>query len=193
MRRIINPSISTVLSPSPLSPPLPSSPPEDSIISSEKLVKGVMLVKGVKTGQIRGDVKGVGVREAGRSLEGSIRIISLNYGITYPIDQKSGVASGKRIHSDVVLVKEIDSATVPLFNSFSEHERLSTVEFKLWKAGRYFGGVYDLNVKFSDCYITSINLYAGGSNMLEHHEQVSFVYDTVELRSPRFTADGREI
>jgi type VI secretion system Hcp family effector len=156
-------------------------------------VKGVMLVKGVKTGRIKGDV---GAYPRVTSLWGGIRIISLDYGIKCPIDQKSGVASGKRIHSDVVLVKETDISSVPLFNSFTEHERLSTVEFKLWKIGRsltHTGAYYDLTVKFSDCYITSMNLYTGGWNMLEHYEQLTFVYGTVELITPRFKPDGTEI
>jgi type VI secretion system secreted protein Hcp len=136
-----------------------------------------MWIKGERTGWIRGSVG-----QKGR--EGSIRVISLDYDITQPIDVASGNMTGRRKHSDIVLIKEIENSTTFLYNALSNHERLE-VEFRLSR-----GEVPLQSIKLSNCFLLSINLFSVPTvptnkiMAFDQYEKISFNYSTMEILSP---------
>lgn len=134
------------------------------------------------TGQIRGEIKG-DVTLAGQ--EDSIKVLSLDYEIKLPTDPGSGMHTGKRKHSDVILIKEIDNATVNLYNAFSLHEELE-VEFRLWRSNS--NTMVNLQIiKLSNCYITSMNLFSVPTVLgmvFDQFEKVSLSYKNIEIISP---------
>ena len=78
-------------------------------------------VKGTKQGQFKG--------ESGKNGQGSKwgEVLGFQYGEKSPRDQASGLASGKRQHSPLVIVKQVDSASPLFFQALRSSEVLSEV------------------------------------------------------------------
>ena len=148
-----------------------------------------MRINGERTGRIWGSVG-----QKGR--EGSIRVISLDYDITQPMDVASGTTYERRRHSDIVLIKDIDNSTNFLYNALSTQERLQ-VEFRLWRPD-YRGGEQPLQlIRLSNCFVLSIRLFSvpivptnKTTMAFDQYEKISLNYSRMEILSPLGTPTG---
>lgn len=66
--------------------------------------------------------------------EGSIEIVEFMHSVDLPIDNLTGKITGKRIHGDFALIKEIDSSSSYLYQSVSTGDKFKQAELKF--AGR---------------------------------------------------------
>src|SRR5579863_566512 len=77
---------------------------------------GFIFVQGAKQGAFRGSSK--------RSGRDGSRVIEVNSSIEAPRDPHTGLASGKRQHKPIVIVKEVDAASPQYFQALRSHEEL---------------------------------------------------------------------
>lgn len=67
-----------------------------------------------------------------RGREGSIEIIELMHSVDLPIDELTGKTTGKRIHGDFSLIKEIDSSSPYLYHGVSTGKTFNQAELKFY-------------------------------------------------------------
>ena len=89
-------------------------------------VTAYLTLKGQKQGEIHGSVT-----QKGR--ENSIQVYSFDQEIAVPRDAASGLPTGKRQHKPLVIVKEIDKSSPPLWNALVTNENLIAWELKIWQ------------------------------------------------------------
>jgi len=65
--------------------------------------------------------------------EGSSLIQQFDHEITIPRDPQSGLASGRRVHHPVRIVKRLDKASPKLLQALCQGERFTTVTFKWFR------------------------------------------------------------
>ena len=134
-------------------------------------------------GQKSGDITG-GVTVHGK--EGTIAVIAVEHAIVSPRDQATGLATGKRMHSPLVIVKHIDKATPLLYNSLVSNENLPTVELDYWKTAPDGTESIYFKIKLTNANIASIkqtNLNSQADphvDMFGEYEQVAFTYQKIE-------------
>ena len=80
-------------------------------------------------GQKQGPING-SVTQKGR--ENSILVHGFDVQVSSPRDPTSGLPTGKRVHSPVVIVKEIDKASPLLWNALVNNENLTTWVLRVW-------------------------------------------------------------
>ena len=144
-----------------------------------------LIVKGQNQGQIRG-----GSIQRGR--EGWIEIVAYNHEIISPYDATSGFATGRRLHQPLIVVKEIDQSTIPLFQALIQNETLTTVELKNFtqnKLGTAGGSAKEM-LSYS-ITLTNARIIGIKSAMLnnknpeltryERTEELSFTYQEIEF------------
>lgn len=143
-----------------------------------------LIAKGQNQGQIRG-----GSIQRGR--EGWIEVIAYNHEILSPFDSSSGLATGKRQHSPLIVWKEIDQSTIGFFQALIFNEILTTVELKNFtpnKLGTASAGKETLSYSIT---LTNARIVGIKSIMLnnknpdltryERTEEISFVYEKIEF------------
>jgi type VI secretion system secreted protein Hcp len=81
------------------------------------------------TGQKQGPFKGGGITIKGHTDQSIVFGIDLDTQV--PADLSTGLATGKRQHSPLILVKPIDAATPQIFQALVTNEVLKTVEVDL--------------------------------------------------------------
>jgi type VI secretion system secreted protein Hcp len=87
-------------------------------------------------GTVQGDIAG-SVTLPGR--ESSILVLAASHEIVSPRDPASGLPTGKRQHQPLVIVKEVDRASAPLYRAIVNNENLASVILEFWRAGS--GGI----------------------------------------------------
>lgn len=65
--------------------------------------------------------------------EGSIEIIEFMHSVDLPTDHLTGKITGKRIHSDFALIKEIDSSSPYLYKDVSTGQKFKQAELKFFR------------------------------------------------------------
>jgi type VI secretion system secreted protein Hcp len=86
-------------------------------------------INGQKTGVLKGEVT-----QKGR--DGLHQIVDFEYGIASPRDAASGMASGKRQHKPVRLLKKISAASPLLFQAMVNNENFPSIRLDFWEATR---------------------------------------------------------
>jgi type VI secretion system secreted protein Hcp len=84
-----------------------------------------LTLKGQKQGSINGSVT-----QKGR--ENSILVHSFSNEVISPRDASSGLATGKRQHKPLMILKEIDKSSPLLWNALVNNENLVTWQLKFW-------------------------------------------------------------
>ena len=136
-------------------------------------------VTGQKSGAITGSVT-----EKGK--EGTIGVIAVDHAIVSPRDPASGLPTGKRMHSPLVIVTHIDKATPLLYNSLVTNENLPTVELDYWKTAQDGSESIYFKIKLTNANISSIKQTNQNSqddphvNLFGEYEEVSFTYQKIE-------------
>lgn len=140
-------------------------------------------LKGQKQGEIKGSVT-----QKGR--EGSIMVIAVDHSIMSPRDPASGLPTGKRMHKQFVVTKEIDKSSPLLYSMLVNNENIPTWELQHWtpQVGGAVGGggteKQHYTVKLTNANVASID-----SQMLNNKnpelmryaecERVAFTYQKI--------------
>jgi type VI secretion system secreted protein Hcp len=133
-------------------------------------------------GQKQGDITG-SVTEKGR--ENSILVHAFNEGISSPRDPATALPTGKRQHTPVIILKEIDRSSPLLRNALINNENLTTWQLKFWAAGPTGTQMQIYTINLTNANISSIT-----ESMLDNEdpahasfplrEEVSFVYQKIQ-------------
>lgn len=152
-------------------------PPGPAAFGTEPPITKYIKIVGQKQGFIRGDATKSEVRDF-------VEVITFDHKIISPRDAASGLPTGKRQHSPIVIVKEIDKSTPLLYNALVSNENLQTVEFRFFEETgdeeHYF------TIKLTNANIASIEQVTENSdarpdlNNFAELEQVSFTYQKIE-------------
>ena len=139
-----------------------------------------LTLAGKKQGPIHGSVT-----QKGR--ENSILVHSFSQEIISPRDAASGLPTGKRQHKPVIILKEIDKSSPPLWTVLVNNETLITWELQMWETGVAPSGgekqVY--SIKLTNASIASIREYMMDNEdpsrtKVPLHEQISFTYQKIQ-------------
>lgn len=135
------------------------------------------------TGQKQGSITG-SVTEKGK--EGTIAVLAIDHSIISPRDPASGLPTGKRMHSPLVIVTHIDKATPLLYNALVNNENLPTVELDFYKPKANGKDALYFTIKLTNANISSVkqtNLNSDDDPQLGlfgEYEEVAFTYQKIE-------------
>jgi type VI secretion system Hcp family effector len=102
-------------------------------------------LKGQKTGDIK--------TKSAKAGDGSVKVLSFNYGIVSPRDPASGQATGKRVHKPfIVRLAAEEDITKILIGLLQSGERLDGT-FTAKKKGKDY-----MKIELKDCYVTSYSV-----------------------------------
>ncbi|MBN2320582.1 MAG: Hcp family type VI secretion system effector [Acidobacteria bacterium] len=133
-----------------------------------------LTLKGVNQGQIEGSCD-----QEGR--EGTIQVQALNHEVSIPRDAQTGLATGKRIHHPLTILKAFDKSTPLLYQALTSGEHMEYVEIKWYRIDDKGVEEHYFTTRLEDAIIVSIK--PGMNNCLDkntidlpHLEEVSFTY-----------------
>lgn len=125
-------------------------------------------IEGAKQGMIKGDRK-----------DGAVTLLNFSHGVTSPRDAGSGLATGKRQHKPLTIVKPIDKSSPLLYNALVSNEPLKSVSVVIAQGMAGKGGapmpVYTIDL--INASIASITQHVNESGM--PYEEVSFTYQSI--------------
>jgi type VI secretion system secreted protein Hcp len=139
---------------------------------------GYLTLAGQKQGAITGSVT-----EKGR--EGSILVHAFNNEIVSPRDSTTGLPTGKRQHLPLMILKEIDRSSVPLWNALVNNENLTTWVLRFWAQAQ--NGVMQqiYSITLTNASIASIDEYMENNTIpanasLPMFERITFTYQKIQ-------------
>jgi type VI secretion system secreted protein Hcp len=138
-------------------------------------------------GQKQGDIRG-GVTQKGR--EGSIVVHAVRHQVLSPRDAGSGQATGKRVHTPLVITKELDKSTPLLYRALVGNEILEWT-LRFWRAEASGVGAgagaerQNFTIKLTNATIASIDFRQADNQTAElaklvEYEEVAFTYQKIE-------------
>jgi type VI secretion system secreted protein Hcp len=135
--------------------------------------------------KLRGEKQGVilgSVTEAGRA--GSIEVVAVEHVLSSPRDPASGVAAGKRRHSEILVTKELDRSTPRLYAALVSNENIVEWELQFWRPGSGGQEEQHYTVLLSNAAITAIEFRLPDTRepdllTRESYEVVSFAYQKI--------------
>ena len=140
-------------------------------------------LKGQKTGVVKGSVT-----QKGR--EGKIMVISAHHEVISPIDQASGLVTGKHMHKPFVIAKELDKSSPILYSLLVNNETITEWELQFWtpslKGGSGTGTeTQHYTVKLTNARITDIGFRMPNNKNPElakytEYEEIAFTYQKIE-------------
>ena len=122
---------------------------------------------------------------AGR--EGTSEVIQLEHTLQIPLDRQRGTVSGKRVHSPVTIIKEIDTASPLLYQACAEGKVLSELRIDWYRINaqgieqKYFSHTLS-DVKVAEVKAILPNTKDPKEERLTHLEEVKLVYEKIEWR-----------
>lgn len=125
---------------------------------------------GAKQGQIR---------SAGK--DGLIPVMNFAHEVTTAREAGSGLATGRRQHQPLKIVKAIDRATPLLYNAMIMHENLTKVTLQLQEAGPTAGNkpATAYSIALTNARISSIVQKVEESTGVPY-EEISFTYQSID-------------
>ncbi len=130
-----------------------------------------MTAKGNKTGDFKGDA-------AGSKL---INVFAYHHELMSPRDPASGLPTGKRQHTPVVITKAVGASSPQFFNAVATNETLSKVVITFTQSQRDGREVTFYVVTLTNASASDIKEYTSGSSLLE---DISFTYQKIEISDP---------
>jgi type VI secretion system secreted protein Hcp len=137
-------------------------------------------IQGTKQGNFKG-----GTMMKGK--EGQIECVGFSYNIQSPRDAATGMASGKRQHSPVVIVKHIDGASPQLIEAAYNNEVLKTVTIEFYRVAPDGKQAIFQTFRLTNVTISKVSQFGGTScpeklvpNSIPY-EEVSFVFQKIEI------------
>jgi type VI secretion system secreted protein Hcp len=143
--------------------------------------------------QVIGNISIEGTKQGdfneGKKKETEIPIIGYSYTVQTPHDQASGMATGKRQYSPIMIVKNFDNASVQLFQAVTNNEVLKTVIIVLQKPDN--GGKFSAfqTIKLTDAVIVKVSQFEGAGapeKLVPNYmlmEEVSFLFQKIEIQN----------
>ena len=138
-------------------------------------------------GQIQGNIIG-SVIQKGR--EGKIMVIAVSHEVNSPRDPASGLPTGYRQHSPLIITKELDQSTPLLYTALKNNEKMTTFELQFWALQKLSGsgnGVekqhYTIrltNAQICDIRFTMLNNKNPELMRYAEYEEVAFTYQKIE-------------
>jgi type VI secretion system secreted protein Hcp len=129
----------------------------------------------------QGDIKG-GVTQKGR--EGSIMVIAYNHEVLVPTDPETGLPAGKRKHTPLTILKEIDISTPMLMQMLIGDEVITKWELRFYQpigSGQEFQH-YTIrlkNARIIDIRQEMLNNKYPENMQHKEREFVSFIYQNI--------------
>jgi type VI secretion system secreted protein Hcp len=114
-------------------------------------------IDGAKSGQFRGNSTAEGH-------EGKIECIGFRYAVTVPHDIGSGHSTGRRQHSPLVIVKNIDYSTPQFLQSAYSDEVLKTMVIEFFKKAADGRLTIYYKITLTNASISQISQYGGTSS-----------------------------
>ena len=137
-----------------------------------------LTLQGEKQGNIEGscDMQG---------REGSIIIYGVNHGISIPRSPTDGLATGKRVHGPLSVIKEQDRSSPKLYQALCTGEHLKRVTLKWYRITKMGTEEHYFTHELEDAIIVAISPFMPTTLLSEndpyrHMEQVSFTYKKVK-------------
>jgi type VI secretion system secreted protein Hcp len=140
-------------------------------------------IEAAKTGIFKGNATTEGN-------EGKIECVGFRYGVTIPHDVESGKASGKRQHSPIILIKNIDYSTPQLLQSAYSNEILKNVVIEFLKKDREGRTTTYYKITLTNATISQISQYGGIAspdnainlnNNGNMYEEVSLTFQSIQF------------
>jgi type VI secretion system secreted protein Hcp len=140
-------------------------------------------IEGQKTGTFKGSATAEGN-------EGKIECIGFRFLMSVPHDPESGRASGKRQHSPVVLIKNIDYSTPQLLQAAVTGEVLKSVVIEFYKKASDGRQQLYYRVTLSNASVSQISQYGGTAqgdggynlnNTGNTYEEISVTYQNIQF------------
>jgi type VI secretion system Hcp family effector len=121
--------------------------------------------------------------------EGAIKIEAFEFSATAATDANTGLASGKRQFSPIVIQKHVDGATVGLMRAFLSGRAVRTAEVDFRRAEMPGQPPSEyLKIQMDDIIVSSYSL--GGHGGGEPTEQISFNFGALKVEFTGTTANG---
>ncbi len=130
------------------------------------------------TGERQGKIEG-SCDQAGR--EGTILVQALEHEVSIPRETQTGLATGKRVHHPLAILKSIDKSSPLLYMALCSGEHMKSVEIKWYRIDPMGKEEHYFTTTLEDAVIVSIrpsmkNCLDPAYAHLGHMEEVSFSY-----------------
>ena len=129
-------------------------------------------------GEQQGKIKG-SCTQKGR--EDTILVQAFNHDVHIPSDPQTGLASGKRVHGPLKIVKEFDKASPLLYQALVTGEHMKNVEIKWYRIAKTGNEEHYFTTALEDAIIVAIkpwmpNCLDKATASYGHMEEVAFTY-----------------
>ena len=126
--------------------------------------------------------------------EGTILTYSMGHNVIIPRSPTDGLATGKRIHRPLCLLKEFDKSSPKMYQALCTGERLKEVVLKWYRVSKLGTEEHYFTHRLEDAIIVAIQPYMPitflpDSNTAHHMEEIAFTYKTIRWT---WEADGIE-
>jgi type VI secretion system secreted protein Hcp len=113
--------------------------------------------------------------------EGTILIQALEHEVSIPRESQTGVATGKRVHHPLVVLKSFDKSSPLLMMALCSGEHMKSVEIKWYRIDPMGKEEHYYTTRLEDAVIVSLrpsmkNCLDPSCSHLAHMEEVSFSY-----------------
>ncbi len=144
------------------------------------------------TGEKQGKIDGC-CEMQGR--EDTILVYGMNHGVSIPSSPTDGLATGKRVHGSLAVIKEYDKSSPKLYQALCTGEHMEDVTIKWYRITKQGTEEHYFTHKLEDAIVVSIKSYmpttlAVENDSYRHMEQVSFTYKKIKWT---WEPDGVEV
>jgi type VI secretion system secreted protein Hcp len=113
-----------------------------------------------------------------------IPVYAITEELTVPFDAASGQASGRRQHSPLTIVKELDASSPQFFSAAATGETLRSVTCTLYRSGGTGATQPYYKIALTNAIIVAIKDRGDGVNgaaVNDERERISFTYQKIEF------------
>lgn len=116
--------------------------------------------------------------------EGTILVYSMGHDVTIPRSQTDGLATGKRIHRPLCLLKEFDKSSPKLYQALCTGEHLKEVILKWYRITKQGNEEHYFTHKLEDAIVVAIQPYMpltllSTNETARHMEEIAFTYKKI--------------
>jgi type VI secretion system secreted protein Hcp len=117
--------------------------------------------------------------------EGTMLIYGMEHNVHIPRDPQTGLASGKRVHGPLKILKEFDKASPKLYQALCTGEHFTDVTIKWYRIDPTGKEEHYFSHKLEDAIVVEIRPYVPVVFLPEnepyrHMEEVSFTYSKIK-------------
>jgi type VI secretion system secreted protein Hcp len=133
-----------------------------------------LTLEGTKQGVIKGSCEMLG-------REGTIMVQALNHEVSIPRDSQTGLATGKRVHHPLTILKALDKSTPLLYQALTSGEHMKSVEVKWYRIDAQGSEEHYFTTRLEDAIIVAVRPMMGScldeaAEKQPHLEEVAFTY-----------------